>query len=244
MINSLEKDINPFSSLNDCHNFVNSIIEENEVTIIEFRQYLKRFPLFLKKRYVESLYKILQLNNDYLITFEKFKNEIETKTTIINENQIENIVAINKLIKKVIKHQYVIFLKDPFYKIIDKIETTDKNPFLYEIKENKKYYVIICENNNIHIFIENKRVQTIKFNMKIFLILQIGECSYIISSNKGTFLYEDSIIKINNEKLKKISEMTFKIGENLNERFSFFVYNDGQTGYLYIYDSEKKQLKS
>ena len=247
---------NKFSGLNNCHDFLNNKEEENDINITEYGQYLKRFPLkyIIKedlKSDLKSDLKILQMSNNVLIILQKIKNKTDPYIPVIIKNQNEEIISKDKIIMEEIKVQYVVFLKDHANNIIDKVEINDENPLFFEVKEKEFICAIICDKNNMNLrFFNIKTNQLInrdkkKINMKIFSILQISENLYIFSSDKGTILYEGSMSDITIEKLEKrkiISEKTFKKGVNVNERFSFFVYNDEQQGYIYVYDSEKNKL--
>lgn len=192
------------------------------------------------------------MNNGYLLILQKVIIEKQKEIPVINIIQGKEIVTNNKLISKEIKIQYTAFLKDPFYKEKAKKKVNDENTFLFEIKENESDYPVICGNNKIYIIIYNFKsnlledIKEIPINMNIFLILQFCKKSdnfYIISCDKGTILYKGSLFYINSEKIDKstkISEKAFKNGVIINQKYLFFIYNENQEGYLYIYDLEKK----
>ena len=156
-----------FLGLKEFHDFLSENYEDDEIKIDGYNKYLKRYYLNLKKRFVKTEIKILEMENGISITLQKVKTEEHVSEMIVE-----------------IETQYIIFLKDQFGYNKHKIKTIDKNPFFFEIKENGFNYAVICENNILHIIFYNiysnqlKKHEKITLNMKVYSFLKISENFY------------------------------------------------------------------
>ena len=231
----------------------NNILEYEKNNIFEddnfkgFKNFINKKEskpiLTLKREHENSIKYVFQMNFGGFIVIQKIKKQngdllpfhiIITKTDLSNGN-IEIIISENienekiKETKNEIK--YKILFKDIYYDnqleyiLID----DDIKPLIFEIKENIFNYAIICGNHFIYkIFYYNRFKYTkIDIDINIYLILQIRGRNniYIISCDKGTYYYEDSIFEIKSEKLLKenlISKKPYKHGVVIDDRYVFF----------------------
>ena len=232
--------------------------EENKCFYESFENFvdlkLTKYPLNFEKSDSKKLEKICQMDNGGFIALVKEIKEItETKPIISDQmtilktketNQKKEVVSKNienELTMTTIETKYKIIIKDKYYNEIYSEEIEDINPFFFEIKENGSNFAIICENNNLHkVLIKSSGIdlnppRDFYIEMKIFLILQIGDVEYIISNDKGVYYYEGLINHIKPNKLigKRISEKSFKKGVNLGSKILIFLDNENQQGCLY-----------
>ena len=131
--------------------------------------------LTLKKRHENSAKYIFQMKVGCFIVFQSIKNKKENND---NEN------TIIKEIKSEIKNR--ILLKDIYYneKKVIKLADDEIKPFIFEIKDHKNNYAIICGNKYFYqiayIDYNSFIYRKIDININIYLILQIRENEKII----------------------------------------------------------------
>ena len=201
--------------------------------------------LTLKKRHENSAKYIFQMKVGCFIVFQSNKNKKEKEN---NDNED----SIIKEIKSEIKNK--ILLKDIYYNEKKDIKLADDESrlFIFEIKDHKNNYAIICGNKYFYqiayIDCNSFIYRKIDININICLILQIreNEKNYIISCKNGTYYYEGSLLEISDRKLVEenlISRKPYKKGVIIDDRYAFFLYNEDMKGYLHIYDTNDKVTK-
>lgn len=262
-LNKIKENKNPYKeecfNKNDVYDsqeefYFEKFSEEGRLEDYKKQNELDVCKLSLYKEHEEYAAKIFQLSNGYFVNHIIFQNisseKIDSKNNKNNSGVFIQIKTIKSKNQIIIKSRY--YSPEPVSK---KIDVNTSEPFISEINENGKIYAIVSEETHFYaITFKNDVAEQKRYeieNIFIYQILQKDEKEYIVSCNKGTYVYKGSIlIHYLNTYLKeddKIYNVGFKKGILLSKRYIAFIDNSKEDikGNIIIYDliSRKKFLK-